>query len=96
MIKKSVAVEAVIELLNELLEIDSDAVSNLVLNRVECNEELADHSTVQVAWNKEDDTFSVGLLGILNGLFGIDSCGYGAICVEITDGKIIKFSKLNV
>jgi hypothetical protein len=53
---------------------------------------MADHPTIQVRQYPGDEYSSVGILGILNGLFGIREDGMGAICMEIEDdGKIISF-----
>lgn len=54
--------------LNELNEIDPDAVRRLCFQRVPCNDRLRDHPTVQVRSDKDGSNAAVGLLGILNGL----------------------------
>lgn len=59
----------VIKLLNEIAELDRDAISSLLTIRFDCNEALADHPSVQVR-EEGDGRFSVSMLGILNGLFG--------------------------
>ncbi len=70
--------ERVVELLNGMLEMDRPAVGALIANRVPCNRELADHPTVQVG--RQHGGFHVGLLGIVNGICGIDDAtGWGAI-----------------
>ena len=94
MIKNNITIEDVCNLLNELLELDYDCCYKLMNNRVECNEKIINHPTIQVHHYKTDDIAVVGILGILNGLFVIsdDNC-FGAICYEIDDvtKKIIKF-----
>ena len=73
------------DLLNEALTLDPTAVATLVGMRVPCNKELADHSTVQVRQDGEN-TFSVGLLGLLNGIIGANSAtnsGYLAATYEV-------------
>ena len=70
MIEDSITLDEVIEFLNEFRLIDNKALCSLINNRVECNKDLADHETVQVA--KKGDKYYVGFLGILNGLFGVD------------------------
>ncbi|MDO8715320.1 MAG: hypothetical protein Q7J73_00660 [Dehalococcoidales bacterium] len=76
----------VVKYLNELLEIDRDAISNLIASRVECNEKLSNHPTVQVG-TREDGKYEVGLLGILNGLFSVDENEYGEIYMVVEDDK---------
>jgi len=90
-IKQSVSIEDAIELLNELLILDNNAIGALVANRVPCNELIADHYSVQV--EQRNGGFNVGLLGIINGLFGVDEDGWGAITCEFDCGNLIKFRK---
>jgi hypothetical protein len=75
--EENVTIDDVIELLNDALEKDSEAIHNLATNRVSCNEELADHPTIQIG--AKDNQYTVGIIGILNGIFGIAEDGYGAI-----------------
>lgn len=91
MIQKSITIEHAVAVLNEALELDPDAVSELVGHRVSCNERLAEHPTIQVWVDK------VGILGILNGLFGADSQGFGAIAADIEDetGKVTGFKVIS-
>lgn len=84
-----VDVDKAIEILNEALKADSIAISQLIGNRVLANKNLCDHPTIQCG----DD--SVGMLGIINGIFGIsvNRKGYGFIsCVE-EEGKIVRFER---
>ena len=67
----------IIDYMNGLLEADRVAVGALVGNRVPCNETLANHPTCQVQGQNGGNY--VGLLGILNGLCGINEVGWGAI-----------------
>jgi len=81
--------ESVVRFLNSLLEIDRDAISGVFLGHVPCNKGLSDHRTVQVL-NIKGIT-SVGPLGILNGIFGVNNAGYGCIfAITSDDGKYIK------
>lgn len=81
-IQENISIEHVIAVLNEALAIDGSAIKALCEMRVPCNKELADHPTIQVMANKEGIEFKVGFLGILNGLFGISSDGWGAIAAD--------------
>ena len=94
MINESVTVEQTIKLLNEMLAIDPEATQALIDSRVNCNEALADHATIQVQQYEGDDHPKVGIIGVLNGMFGIDDEGWGPICCHINDeGKILKFDR---
>ena len=98
MIKDSVSLDEVIDFLNELLEVDCLAIQGLIENRQSCNEAMADHPTVQVhaycACGEEDGCskcgeFSVGLLGILNGIFGKDEDGWGDIAAVYDENSVL-------
>jgi len=100
MIKESLKLDETIEFLNDLLKQDAEAVTNLCESRVKCNEEIANHPTVQVRGYEEKT--SVGLLGILNGLFGVHGeeagkfKGYGGImAIYDNNNKIVKFARTN-
>lgn len=71
--------ERVVNFMNELLRIDRNAITNLISHRVPCNCTLADHPTVQVDGR---EGCKVGMLGVLNGLCGIDEDGYGGVIAE--------------
>jgi hypothetical protein len=65
---------------------------NLIDARVTCNEALADHPTIQVG--QQDGSYQVGLLGILNGLFGINDAGWGPITAHIdSTGGTLEFKR---
>lgn len=91
MLKKTISVQDVCDLLNEMLVIDYDCINTLITRRVKCNDTTADHPTIQ-ARRYEFVTYSkLGLLGFLNGLFGIREDGMGAICMEIENHEIQHF-----
>lgn len=91
-----ITVYQVIALLNEAALADPVAMRNLVNARVACNQALADHPTIQVGHIDDDPLkpFQVGVLGLLNGLFGVDDQGWGAIAAIIDDdpAKLITFT----
>ena len=102
MIKTEITLQDTLAFLNELLSIDPKAIQALVNQRVDCNKQLADHPTVQVSNYRipvdfiegQDSApgYKVGILGVLNGLFGSDAEHWGAIAaVYEEDGKISKF-----
>lgn len=104
-IKESVTIDEVLEVLNRALLKDRQAITTLALHhKVKCNKDLADDETIQVGSHKngDDEEFTtVGLIGIINGLFGIDDdvheTMYGAIQASIDkeSGEIICFSKVD-
>lgn len=88
-------IQRVVDLMNEALEADQTAISNLINHRVPCNETLADHPTIQCGIRSPaalSDT-TVGLLGILNGICGIKPDGYGYVyaCMDGVFNVVIKF-----
>lgn len=90
-IKEQVSIAEVINVLNEACRLDSAAIVSLIETRVECNEGLAKHPTIQVAREAGSDDaddsrtlnivmkYSVGFLGMINGIFGVDDAGWGTI-----------------
>lgn len=96
MLKESVTVDDAIALLNEMLLCDIAATAALLANRVPCNQALADHDTIQV--NAQHGAFFVGMLGVINGLFGVSNNGSGAIAyVFDNDGlggrQLVRFER---
>ncbi len=96
-------VDEVIELLNTYLDFDRRALTYLIRHQVSCNKDMAEHPTIQVRGydpktNEPIDTTFVGMLGILNGLFGTrESDGWGHITVILDKaGQIEKFQNTSV
>jgi hypothetical protein len=85
---KEVTPRQAVELLNEAFTMDPEALTALTNNRVPCNEALADHPTIQVL--DEDGSPKVGLLGILNGIFGADENGQGCLAALYSDDGVQK------
>lgn len=88
MIGEQVTLDEVIDYLNELIQTDCPAIAALVANRVPCNQEMADHPTVQVM--QQHGGFHVGMLGILNGLFGTFEDGWGPITFVFDKGNLVR------
>lgn len=80
-------------MLNELLAMDPDCISTLTQTRVACNAKIKDHPTVQVMIDPQGQAV-VGLVGILNGLFGADNRGWGGISFETKDDQVQAFKAL--
>jgi hypothetical protein len=95
MIKKSVTAKDICSLLNELLEKDSSFVKNLMEVHVPCNEDIANHPTVQVrGYNEYPNVHTCGIMGLINGILGIREDGFGALCYEIDEaGNIVEFKE---
>lgn len=81
-----------VDKLNEFTKLDPSAMESLVIARVVCNQDIADHPTLQVSVVKE--SFVLGLLGVLNGLFSVEG---KYVCVT-WDGepKQIRFSVMEL
>lgn len=74
-------------------------MQQLLEARVPCNEAMAHHPTIQVGNSRDTDDperpYTVGLLGILNGLFLPLENGWGPIMAELDDqeNRLIRFLK---
>jgi len=94
------ATSALIDFLNQLLKVDRDAIEELLETRVSCNQQLANHPTVQVLAELHDGVWQnhVGLLGILNGFCGAYNSGpkkgWGPIGAMYDGGKLVCFERL--
>jgi hypothetical protein len=82
-----------VEAMNQALKDDPEAIQKLLDFRVPCNEKLANHPTVQVR-QEADGTFSVGALGLLNGVLG-ESQGRLAITLPDEGEEIQGFIALD-
>ena len=94
-------VDDVIALLNEALALDRVAVTDLFGKRVWCNRQLADHPTIQVGGvdlSREimgtgplslARPHCVGVLGLLNGLFGVAG-DWGVLEMVFGDDDLIE------
>jgi hypothetical protein len=89
----TISVEEAVRVLNSAAKADPKAMDALISARVPCNETLANHPTIQVQGDIGEA--QVGLLGILNGLFGINHSGRGHI-EAIYDGVNPSFSGFRV
>jgi hypothetical protein len=95
-IKESVTIDEVIGLLNELLEKDRDAVVPLFTRRMPCNKAIAEHPTVQVS--RINGVDHLGVLGILNGFFGVDERNWGVLAMVVDEqnsDKILRFERMD-
>lgn len=77
-----------VAVLNEALEADPLAVNALFRMRVEVNHDLLEHRTIQCRDG------SVSVLGLINGILGVQHDGYGYVASQHEDdhGDILRFS----
>jgi len=85
----------IVDQLNEIYSHDPEALHALCESRVPCNEALRKHPTVQVLVEGGGTESRVGLLGILNGIVGIQDDGWGYISA-IYDEDTMKLQGFNV
>ncbi len=91
--ENTVTVDDAIKFLNEVLRLDPAVATAIVEHRFNCTEALADHPSVQVM-SRPFVPSQVGLLGLLNGLFGVDEHGWGYITAEFDDNNnLVQFRR---
>ena len=78
------AVRQAVEVLNEALLNDRHAIEALFAHRVPATEALANHPTIQVLFNPIGNP-TLGTLGLINGLFGVDDQGWGLIAAIVDE-----------
>jgi hypothetical protein len=88
-----VTVDDALAVLQQIFEMDPEAIAKMLAVRVPCNERLAGHSTVQVSEDAPGQ-FTVGVMGLLNGIFGVrtNMAGYLAYILE-QDGRVSGFCR---
>ena len=89
-----VTIEHAVEVLNRGLAADPSAFQYIFSRRAIVNEKLAADPTIQVIVD-DGESKSLGALGIINGIFGIDGEGWGHIAMVTDDEhkKIICFEQ---
>lgn len=92
-LRNEVTIDQAIKLLNEALSADPKAISELISFRVACSKTLDSHPSIQCGFR--NNTTTIGLLGILNGLFGTyeEGCGPISAIVESDLRTIIGFER---
>jgi len=94
----TVTVDQVIQLLNVAVVLDEQAMRLLFSHRTPCNLLLQEHPTIQVMATKEGGR-RVGILGILNGMFGVRADGWGEITARFervgdnAQGRLLGFER---
>lgn len=74
----TVSIDDVIKVLNDALDHDRVAMQSLIESRVQCSDSFIEHPSIQVGHNHEGHV-EIGMLGIINGLFGTDDMGSGPV-----------------
>lgn len=88
-------IDTAIEVLNRIHAADPEVLPVLIAQRVKCNEAVAADPTVQVHWHEGYKCWQVGLLGILNGIYGIQEGGGGYIGAHYDDdGILVEFIRM--
>ena len=64
--------DQIVALLNEALSLDKAAIEALFAHRVACNQKIEDHPTIVVGDPMNGMPASLGVLGLLNGIVGLD------------------------
>lgn len=84
------AIEEAVAVLNRIHAADPSVLPRLIDHRVECNQTLARDPTVQVGRiDGADDRWEVGLLGIVNGLFGVQGPRNFGYIGAVYDGHVL-------
>jgi hypothetical protein len=88
-------IDFAIQVLNDALKADPLSMKILFSTRVPINKDLSDHPTIQT--RDVDGAYSLSILGLINGLFGIQKDGWGhiAMMVDFDSGDILGFERLN-
>jgi hypothetical protein len=93
MIKPTITPDDAVALLNDMLRLDSSATAIMIGVRQPVNDALAQHPDIQ-AHGTPEGVFLVGMLGVINGLFGASDGipGWGAVtAVYDKDGNLDRF-----
>jgi len=81
--KSTVTKDEAVSLLNEMLQIDYEGTVNFIGARVQVNDILANHPTIQCGIH--DGVVKMGPLGFLNGLFKVVDMGSNPIIAVFDD-----------
>ncbi len=85
-------VTSAINILNEALDRDPAAITELVNMRVPCNKQLSDHPTIHTT--VIEGVFRLGVLGLLNGALGSSPSGVIGAEGQMNDaGRFVKIKQ---
>ena len=96
MFDDNITPEKLVGFLNNLIELDSNFITSIFQIRIPCNKEMAEYKTVQVRYDDLGSSrlnhYRLGLLGLFNGMFGVNENEYGCICMSVrSSGVVDKF-----
>jgi hypothetical protein len=91
---KKVNLASLIVFLNQINDLDPSVLPALIAYRVPCNKEVGEHPTIQTG--KTKDGYEVGILGILNGLFGVNEDGWGYIAAHYKDKELKEIERFAI
>jgi hypothetical protein len=77
--------EKIIDSLNSAYKADPGAIHSLICNVVPCNSALVDHPNVVVAENQVTKQYTVGALGLVNGV--LSAAGLPLVAIKWSDTK---------
>lgn len=88
------SIETVVDMLNNAFKSDPSAIHTLMVNRVPCNEQLADDPFIVVETPPalDGDHFQVGALGLINGVLG--SLGMPRVAMTFSERDSLGKSKI--
>lgn len=93
-------IDRAVQVLNEALEADRACIDRMFRTEFPCNETLGDHRSIQVGpsfWPDRDHQV-VRMLGIINGIFGVDENNRGPIAMQVNGSDedpsgVVSFSR---
>ena len=82
-------VDMAVRVLNSALEADRKGMSRLFLTEVAVNDDLKNHPTIQVgpSIRSEGVPTVLRVMGVINGLFGVDEDNWGFIYMTVMDSS---------
>jgi hypothetical protein len=81
-----------VDVLNQALAADPKAIQLLFDYRVSVGDTVADHESIMVRTKQGKHT--LGVLGLLNGILGLNEKGTGPVMAEIDDNGMIERFRL--
>lgn len=78
-LKQMVTPQEFVDILNDALATDNEAIQQLFRYHVDCNEAMTQHPMIQVVMDPMTHKGKLGILGILTSIFGIGDEGFGCI-----------------
>lgn len=94
MIKRDeVSAQYVVDFLNEILRLDKYALTDMMSEGISVNKELKNHPTVLVI-ERVEGVPEIGLLSILNGLFGLEGETFAIEVIRDERTEVIREFKL--